>query len=340
MFGARLLPRTVAAALRDVDSAQLPIRLAALSDLVRHAREGSSEAVQALRRACLDTGDDVRAKAAVGLADAEVRQALPDVLLLAEHDPSPRVRQMALLAVGELGDASQGAALDVLRSACASDEPSQRFQALLALHQLSPAGAEPHIVEATLDSDPEVRRLAFRIAEAQWAERELPELVRSRARSALTDSRLAVRIGAGLLLMHFGDPAGEGVVLDLVAGRLPGATLEDQQAGVELAGRFRLRAASEDLARRAFSLLRRDPLNYEARVALARLGDDRARREIIDGLSAWTFDMRTLAVAAAGRTGLSEARGAIERFVGNPGRAEPAAVAEALRLLDAERTSE
>jgi HEAT repeat protein len=77
----------------------------------------------------------------------------------------------------------------------------------------------------------------------------------------------------------------------------------------------------------------RDPFAWQARVALARLGHDRARQGILKGLRAWTRDVRTLAVAAAGRARLTEARALIETMRGDPERADPEAVEVALGLL-------
>jgi hypothetical protein len=204
---------------------------------------------------------------------------------------------------------------------------------LLGLHQLGAPQVDTVISESTMDPDAEVRRLGFRIAEAHYADRALPELVRARARAALADSQAVVRVAAGLLLMHAGDRQGEGMVLALVAGQVPEAALEDVQAAITLTGDRGLEAARADLSRRAFSLWRRDPLAYDARVALARLGDERARRQILQDLSAWTLDSRNLAVAAAGRAGLVEAGEQLRRFVGHPELADPAAVDEALLLL-------
>jgi hypothetical protein len=90
------------------------------------------------------------------------------------------------------------------------------------------------------------------------------------------------------------------------------------------------------LERRAFSKWSRDPASFHARVALARLGNQRAKDAILRGLDAWTFASRTLAVAAAGRAGLVEARPRIEALAKTPGRADATAVQEALRLLEAE----
>jgi hypothetical protein len=68
-------------------------------------------------------------------------------------------------------------------------------------------------------------------------------------------------------------------------------------------------------------------------VALARMGHERAQREILRELSARDRDLRTLAVAAAGRARLVAAREPIAAMKGDARRADPDAVDEALAAL-------
>jgi len=72
-------------------------------------------------------------------------------------------------------------------------------------------------------------------------------------------------------------------------------------------------------------------------VALARMGHERAAREIVRDLRAWDRGQRTLAVAAAGRARLGAAREIIAAMRGDERRADPHAVEEALGALDAAR---
>jgi hypothetical protein len=83
----------------------------------------------------------------------------------------------------------------------------------------------------------------------------------------------------------------------------------------------------------------RTPVSWHARVALAELGHARAKAAILRGLSAWSRDARTLAVAAAGRARLQEARAELERMRGAPERAEPDAVTDALASIDGSSSS-
>jgi hypothetical protein len=153
---------------------------------------------------------------------------------------------------------------------------------------------------------------------------------------ALGGADLKVRAAAALLLARYGDTSGEEVLLLLLARGVPGVGVEDEQAAIELAGELSLEAARPALARRAFGWLARDALAYDARIALARMGDERARDSILRALGAWTFHARTLAVVAAGRARLSEAKPRLYELLGPPERADAMAVREALTLLGAE----
>jgi len=335
MFELGSLPRSLAAALRDLGNPRPDIRLSALGDLKRHARSGEQAAASALLEALKDTDEGVRAAAALALADANVSFAVTRLLELVEADVSSRVRQMALLGLGELGSQDHVAVLDALEAALSAEAPAERFQALLALHQLDPERAERGVLEGTVDPDAEVRRLSFRIAEAHWSERELPALVCARAKAALTEPSGRVRAAAALLLAHFGDVSGEAALLELLAGKVEGSGPDDEQAAIEAAAELGIRAAIPALERRAFAFFGRDPQGFHARIALARLGDARARAVILRGLEAWTFGTRTLSVAAVGKAGLVEARRRLEAFLSRPDRADPTAVREALAALDA-----
>lgn len=111
---------------------------------------------------------------------------------------------------------------------------------------------------------------------------------------------------------------------------------EDEASAIELCGELGLTAAQPGLERRAFGGLlglRRDPYAWHARVALARLGHERACRDILRELGARDRDVCTLAVAAAGRARLGSARDRIQALRGNESRADPHAVDEALAAL-------
>jgi HEAT repeat protein len=163
----------------------------------------------------------------------------------------------------------------------------------------------------------------------------LPEPLRQRARAALRDEVPSVRLAAAILLARVGDASGAEVICAVVKREDRVASLEDEQAALELAGELELEDARPALNRRAFGFfgLSRDPLAWHARVALARLGDPHAKAVILRGLSAFTRDARTIAVAAAGRARLSEASPILRRMT--PAQADPDTVAEALAELEA-----
>lgn len=342
MLGLAPLPRNLAAALRDARHEKPAVRAAALADLVRLARSGEKAASDELLRLLEhEPLEQLRAQAALGLADAEVRGARDALLGASENDVSVNVRQFAILALGELAEPADAEVSRVLGEAVHDAEAPIRFQALLALHQLKTGAAPGAIVEAMTDPDPEVRRLSFRLAEAEFADGALPELARARARAALDTGDPKVKAAAALALAQFGDTSGEGVLLELIAGRPRGVSFEDQQAAIERAGELRLEKAVLWLERRAFGgLLLRDLLAHDALLALARLGHERARSAIVRELSGFGFRRRTRAAEAAGRARLHSARPALEALAKAPGRADPEVVKRALELLDADAVTE
>ena len=100
MLGLAPLPRNLAAALRDARHEKPAVRASALTDLVRLARNGEIEASNELLRLLEhEPLDDLRARTAMGLADAEVHRARDALLARLENDASASVRQFAVLAL-------------------------------------------------------------------------------------------------------------------------------------------------------------------------------------------------------------------------------------------------
>jgi HEAT repeat protein len=338
MFGLRSLPRTLEAALRDLRHAKNETRISALGDLVRLSE--TAERPHALRALCEVLASDaelhVRAAAALALGDAAAREARESLLAAARSAPLP-VREMALAALGEIAEPSDAQVLTLLDEALGAAAPELRFQALIALNRLARPALLERLVLASRDADAEVRQIAFRLAEEQVLEGgvPLPEPLRQRARAALRDDAPGVRLAAAILLARVGDAAGATVIRAVVERKDRVVSLEDEQAALELCGELQISEARPALARRAFGFfgLARDPLAWHARVALARLGDAQAKTAILRGLSALTRDARTIAVAAAGRARLREARPILRRMT--PAQADPETVAEALAELEA-----
>ncbi|HVJ18680.1 MAG TPA: HEAT repeat domain-containing protein [Polyangiaceae bacterium] len=350
MWGLPPLPRNLAAAIRDADHPKRDVRLSAVRDLVRHTR--GDERAAAIEKLCHvlqhDSELDLRAEAAVALADADAREAL-EPLMEAARRGERRLRQMAVLAIGEVAPPDDEEAVAVLRSAFRASDEAVRFQALVALHHVSTSArraaaanatvgsdaAEQAVFDAARDDDPELRAMAFRIAEERFAESPPPAHFVTVTEKALKDDDAAVRLCAAILLGSWGNAAGGHELIDVVANAPRVGTEADHQAAIELAAKLELPDAVPALERRAYGPfgLRRDSVSWHAQVALARLGHQRATRAILRGLRAWSRDARTLSVVAAGRAHLAEARPLLTAMRGNESSADQHAVEQALAEL-------
>ena len=337
MFGIRSLPRTLEAALRDLGHAKNETRLSALRDLVPLTETDARP--RALHALCEVLGSEadlhVRAAAALALGDANAKESR-EALLSAARSAPLQVREMAIAALGEIADSGDAELLALLEAARVDAAPELRFQALIALNRVARESTLPRLVDASRDLDAEVRQIAFRLAEEQVLAdgAALPEPLRQRARAALRDDAPSVRLAAAILLARVGDACGADVIKDVVERKDRVASLEDEQAAIELCGELSISDARPALTRRAFGFfgLFRDPLAWHARVALARLGDPHAKAVILRGLGAFTRDARTIAVAAAGRARLREARSILRGMTA--AQADPETVAEALAELE------
>jgi HEAT repeat protein len=337
MFGIRSLPRTLEAALRDLRHAKNETRISALRDLARLSE--TADRPRALRALCEVMESDaelhVRAAAALALGDADAEESREALLSAARTSPL-QVREMALAALGEIAEPGDPEVLKLLAAARQDPAPEMRFQALIALNRVAHDALPEQLVDASRDLDAEVRQIVYRLAEEHVLEgRALPEPLRQRARAALRDEVPSVRLTAAILLARVGDQCGADVIRAVVERKDRVASLEDEQAALELAGELQISEARPALSRRAFGFfgLFRDPLAWHARVALARLGDEQAKAAILRGLSAFTRDARTIAVAAAGRARLREARTILQRMTA--AEADPETVAEALSEIEA-----
>ncbi len=348
MFAPSPLPRNLEASFRDLESDKVAARASAVRDVVRHALRSDAaraRAVSALEKLLRgDPAAGVRAEAAVALADVSAAEALPS-LLVAVEDDDPHVRQMALSALGEIGDAR---AASRLHRALRDERPEVRYQAVIAFSRVAkddPEAVGEALVAALGDRDEAIRYVAMRVAEERLAADPFaaPDArLTARARELVAASDAALSVVAALYLARLGDPAGLEIVLDVVAERRETPEIEDEQACVELAGELALRQAAEALERRAWG--RRRVLRsmfafgagdaascaWHARTALARLGHERARAEILTDLGSWRRETREAAVVAAARARLAEARAALEKLGGT---VDAALVREALVRL-------
>lgn len=339
MFPLAPLPRTIDAALRDAGHAKPAIRLSALADLGRFASGPDAErAIREISRLLQhDASAEVRARAAVALADAKAQSAGP-ALLVAAKDSDEKVRQMALLALGELGS-NDREHLDAVRSALDDSAAPLRFQALVALHHLAGKEIET-VLEAKFDDpDAEVRFVAIRVAEERFVadDRERPGWLVDKLKRALADDAAFVRLLAAIVLHRAGEETDAGVLADAVNARVGVREIEDEQEAIEIAGELALEQARSGLERRAFGWfgVSRDVFAWQARVALAKMDHPRAVASILGDLKGWTWETRTLAAAAAGAARLKAARAGLLAMSGDETRANPDTVRDALRQIDA-----
>jgi HEAT repeat protein len=337
------LPRSLAATFRDAQSPKPRVRLSAIADLVRWAASDDRERCLDELEALLGNDPDleVRAAAALGLADADAERSLGALLAAATHGAA-RVRQMALVAIGELAEPGRLEASGALRAGLDSELPALRFQALVAAHRLfDDALLEPELERAFADAEAKVRYVACRIVEERYfgaAAADSPGRERWLAalREHLGDADPAVALAAALPLARSGSEHARACVVAALNRSGSAEQLEDEQAAIELCADLGLSAARPGLAARAWGglLSGSSPLAFQARVALARLGDERARAHILRGLSSWSRSTRTRAVAAAGQARLEAARPRLLEMRGDERQADPESVGEALRVLD------
>jgi HEAT repeat protein len=298
------LPRTLVACERDVHSEKAEVRASAVTDLVAHARDAASRthAVELIAGALKDTSPKVRAAAAMALADAEAGER-SDALLSAIDDDDDEVRQLAITALGEIGDES---VVPRLLRAAEDERPSMRYQATIALARLQAAGDETRVkvlLRASSDDDFNVRYIAMRLSEEHFA--AAPERLRLRAVALTNDDQADVSIAAALFLGHAGDDRGKPIIARVVRGELL-AQREDEREAVEIAGELGMRDLIPDLERRAFGLARhvRDTCAFHATIALARMGHLRAIASIEKDMESRSPKRREAAIVASARAKL------------------------------------
>lgn len=331
MFSPTPLPRNLEASFRDLTSERAPTRISAIRDVVRHALRNDPARARAIpifeRMLRHDGSAAVRAQAAVGLADVSAGTA---TLLVAVEDEDPHVRQMALMALGEVGDRR---AIGRLERALRDERPEVRYQAVIAFARVAkddPDAVALALAHALDDRDDAIRYIAMRMVEQEAMEgRPLrqPRLM-SRAEQLIDAPNEAVAVVAALFLARLGYPAGREVVVSVVEGRRRTPELEDDFACVDLVGELQIREATAALERRAWARPRRlrallawggdrqASSAWHARIALARMGHARAKAEILSDLRSRRRETREAAVVAAGRARMIEARPTLEELGG------------------------
>jgi HEAT repeat protein len=346
VFAPPPLPRTLEASIRDLSSQRPATRASAVTDLARHAATDGNTRIRAIslfEHALSDEAAAVRASAAVALADLRAAEALP-ALLIAIEDPDVHVRQMALSALGEIADTR---AQSRLRRALTDSRPEVRYQAVIAFSRVAKDDAAEitgALALALSDADEAVRYIALRIAEERVDAGVSAGLsgLASRAKELLSEEHGHVALAAAILLAKLGDESGRALVLRVTQGRVRvgrGPEKEDEREALEVAGAVQMREAIPALERRAWGLGRvvRDTCAYSAKIALARMGHERALAEIKRDLSSTKRAAREAAVVAAGRARVLSLREQIASM--SPAEADPALISEALKLLDDQKSA-
>jgi HEAT repeat protein len=337
------LPRSASATLRDAAHEKARVRLSAVEDLARWARAEERAACILRLREMLeqDSEVEVRAAAALALADVGATEALPSLLKVAAGG-EPRVRQLALVAIGELAEPGDERALALVIAALDSDAPALRFQGLVAAGRLLSVEKLSSVLERALsDDEAKLRHIACRIVEERFfTDAAVDETVlqgwEKRVGACLADSQHEVAVAAAVLLARRGSQAAIAVLVKALNQRSSFAEVDDEQAAIELCADLGLDAARPGLGSRAFggALGGRSPLAFQARVALARMGDERARRDILRGLSSWNRNVRAQSVAAAGLARLEAARPRLLEMRRDERHVDPRSVTDALSALD------
>lgn len=342
MFNLTAHHRTFDAALRDLSHPKAQVRASAARDLGRFADDHRSQVVEQLTRTLeRDDDADVRAAAAVALADAEAVEAVPALVAAANDEAHIHVRQMVLATLGELGDPR---ALPGLRAALRDEHPPIRFQATMAFARLCPDHQEAvqALVDATEDDDPLVCHIALRMAEEIGDESDPGAAAAGamvhRARALLDHPADVVRVASAVILARSGSDAGNDVLKAVVEGQVQTTEGEDEAAAIELCGQRGLTSAAGALERRAFGRrlsFRRDPFVWHARVALAAMDHPRAVEWVRRELGSSSRERRTLAAAAAGRAGVTAARPELSALLRQSTGVDQEVVTDALAALDA-----
>lgn len=335
MFEVQLLPRKLEAALVDVKDPKVKVRLSAVRDLVRHTAGEDAQrrqAVAGLSDALRDEDASVRAAACVAVADAGAAEASSAVRSLL-GDGDEKVRQMALLALGEVGATDAGAA-DAVRPFLRAAQPALRFQALHAFSLLAGSRGQKLAVltDGVGDVDADVRHLSVRLLDEEAAQGgALPDAAQKRLKAALSDDAAKVRTAAAVALPGKKLGArGRKVLVEAVSasGRLDLG--EELGQAMKRCGELDIREAIPALDKRAFSRFRNDGFTFHARVALARMGHEKAKAVIAADLRSWNRDRRNQGVVAAGQARMREA---VPRLEGMRHLVDPGLLDEALALI-------
>jgi len=332
------LPRTISACEADLRSEDVRVRKAVVVDLGRLRDEGERpRRTELLLLALGDSNSDVRRQALLSLADIEA-EGITSAIVPLLSDVEIRVRQIAVLALGELGSAEDREIVGRLASLLRAGDASIRYQALSAYTTLVPAEAEADVVRGLADEDAEIREIAVRLIDEVYLERQLEiGVFRDALAQACTDPSFHVRLVAQVLSADQGWPSPHDALIDLVERRARAREPRDEQSAIALCGTLRLERAAAGLSRRAFGILGLsfDPFRWAAVTSLAKLGNERALSRLRAGLRSRNFADRTLAAQGLGEAAVVDALPALQALVGREARIDQEILAEALQKLGA-----
>jgi HEAT repeat protein len=336
------LPRNLTAALRDIDSRKVQVRRSAARDLGTHV--DSNARVQVVERlsavAEQDPDTEVRVQAILALADGGATEAVAVLVQLA-NTAAPRVMQMALLALGELAQPGDPNVCSAAHRALGSELPALRYQGLVALRHISGIEAASTIATALGDPDDEVRWVTVRLLDEllqqikgageahDWALPLIPKL-----HAVLHDRNHRVAAAAQLLLARSGDVDAIRDLAVLLSANGMGLDRQDELDAIRLAARFRVQEAKPALQKRAWPLFFHTSVAFEARVALAHLGDSRAEQSILRDLRSSVASRCARAIEPVGLLRLLDGRARLIQLLESPERFDVEAVRKALQRLD------
>jgi len=319
------------------------VRAAAAHDLSQYIdSSAAATVVSKLEQLALeDSVIEVRVAAMLALVDGGAKQSVGSMVQLARSGV-PRIRQIALLALAELAEPGQTEAIGAAMQAVVSPLPALRYQGLVALKSLQQDDSTNVIMNQLTDEDSEVRWVAVRLLE-ELCIRECPDdsvpvnpnrnAVKDAVRPLLKDLSPRVALAATLLLSRLRDATAVESLAGWLARSAAKLDPQDEQAAIELAGQLGLASAKADLERRAWPLLWEGPTTWTARVALAQLGDARARQSILQNLFSNSPMKCARAIEAAGKVRLEQARARLQYLLANPSGFDVDAIQSALLLV-------
>jgi HEAT repeat protein len=318
MFGVSSLPRTLEAARRDLNHARRHVRLSVARDLglLTHAPETRAQAVALLSAMSANDQEPlVRGAATLALADCPGDDALA-ALLLASGDDHLYVSEAALIGLREAAPRGHREASRVITRRFRDQHAALRFQAVLAASRvLQDDEFVPLALEAAGDGDPKVRYVLWRVCDERFAG-VLPHALHQALEMALNDSDPYVPIAAAFVLGPNDHTKARQVLGRAINARLKLPAPEDEQTLVELIGELGVTEGIPGLrahARGRFGLVP-GRFAWQAQIALARLGDDWAIRQLSRNLKHRSTDVRIHAATAVGAARLTQLRPLIENL--------------------------